>query len=160
MSYIENRNAAIRSIAIKHLNEANCISKLLSLNIDKAFVSMLSVDDDLRIVKCKDDIFATYKVNEEGTPIFNFFNHYRQLEQDPIYTVYISDDFGFTYKEICSFSFKKPYKEPISVLGSRIKILNKHGEEVNSYTLLPIEKKNKPNSIVTSMFDEKYALVY
>lgn len=74
------------------------------------------------------------------------------------YTLYVSDDFGITFKEICKFNkSNKPYREPVSTLGTRVKILNEANQEVNSYTLLPPEIK--PISKFACLSDSKFALM-
>lgn len=78
------------------------------------------------------------------------------MTTEQTYTLHVSDDFGFTFNEICKFDkSNKPYKEPICTLGTRVKILNDAGEEVDSYNLLPINKAYKFKAVS----DEKFALV-
>ena len=86
--------------------------------------------------------FATHKWNEKDTPIFTFAQEWKtfnSFEQDPIFTVFESRDFGVTYSEIISFSFENPLEEYRWLMGHRHRIFNKNGEVVGR-DLKPIIK--------------------
>jgi len=98
------------------------------------------------------DNFATFKWNEQDTPIFQFqvpYDCYCHLDQDPIYTVMVSRDYGAIFEEECVFSFVNPYVQPRWSMGHEYYILDKNSNKVDN-KLKPIVS---PKSTIEDRFN-------